>query len=59
VHDEVKSLAPERVDSGGREPAELAPAVVEVGGAVGEPEPGQVERDAAQAAAREFASTLR
>jgi len=54
----VKALEPERVDRLAAETAEPRPRVVEVGWTVGEAEPGQVERDSAQAAGGELVEHL-
>ena len=45
----MEPVESERVHGGGAEAAKPGPGVVERGGAVGEPEPRQVERDSAQA----------
>jgi hypothetical protein len=43
MHRQMEPVESERVHGGGAEPAEPGPGVVEGGGPVGEPEPGQVE----------------
>ena len=58
VHHEVEALEPEGIDGGEREAPETRPAVVEVGRALGQAEPGQVECDAAQPARGELAHHL-
>ena len=49
MHHQMEPVQSERLHGGGAEAAEPGPGVVEGGRAVGEPEPWQVERDAAHA----------
>ena len=58
MQDEVTAFERECLDGGHTEPTEAGPGVVELRGAVRQPEPGKIESDPTQASSGELSQHL-